>query len=346
MGSRKGQSLDQNRFRVFCFRLKDISLGAHYEFHEFDTPKVSAGLKSWKGVYMKKKAILAIVTLMICAFGASTVVASGGHGSEKTVKKGILIVVFGTSIPEAQKAFDQIDKQVKEAFPGIEIRWAYTSKIIRAKLAKEGKNLDSPVVALAKMAEDDFTHVLVASFHTIAGEEFHDLHVNSHLFAQIKDGILRILVSRPLLASREDHEKVAKALLKQAPKSRKPEDAIVLMGHGSEHHPADDAYAAMNYWFSKIDPNTYVGTVEGQPTLNDFLPILKEKGVKKVYLMPFMSVAGDHARNDMCGSEEDSWSSILKKSGYEVECILKGTAEIPEIVDVWIDHMKAAYSHF
>jgi sirohydrochlorin cobaltochelatase len=59
-----------------------------------------------------------------------------------------------------------------------------------------------------------------------------------------------------------------------------------------------------------------------------------------------MSVAGDHARNDMCGDESDSWKSILKKNGLEVECILRGTAEIPEVVDVWIDHMKNAFSHF
>jgi sirohydrochlorin cobaltochelatase len=294
---------------------------------------------------MKRSAIVAmVVTLsLLCALGCAI---AGGHGAATPVKKGILVVVFGTSIPEARKAFDQIDKQVKAAFPEVQVRWAYTSKIIREKLAKEGEKLDSPVMALAKMSEDDFTHVLVASFHTIAGEEFHDLHVNAHLFDRMEGGMKRVLVSRPLLSSREDNEKTLKAVLKEVPKARKPEDAVILMGHGSEHHPADSAYAALNYWASLIDPNLFVGTVEGQPTLDDFLPALKEKGVKKVYLLPFMSVAGDHARNDMCGSEEDSWASVLKKNGYDVECVLKGTAQIPEVVDIWIDHMKAAFSHF
>jgi len=65
-----------------------------------------------------------------------------------------------------------------------------------------------------------------------------------------------------------------------------------------------------------------------------------------VFLVPLMSVAGDHAKNDMAGEEEDSWKSILTAKGFKVEPILKGTAESPEIVDVWLDHLQVAFSHF
>jgi sirohydrochlorin cobaltochelatase len=296
---------------------------------------------------MKRRIVVGAVFSILIMLAATFAAVSGEkHGAKIETKKGILLTVFGTSVPEAQKAFDRIERQAKEAFPGVDVKWAYTSKIIRHKLRKQGKQLDSPELALAKMMDEGYTHVLVASFHTIPGEEFHDLYRNAHLFATMKDGIRRILVSRPLLSSRDDYERVAKALLKSIPKERKPMDAVVFMGHGSEHHPADSAYAAMNYWFEKIDPNVYVGTVGGQPKLEEFLPELKKKGVKKVYLAPLMSVAGNHARNDMCGNDEDSWKSILNKNGMNVECVWKGTAEIPEVVDVWIDHLKNAFSHF
>jgi sirohydrochlorin cobaltochelatase len=136
------------------------------------------------------------------------------------------------------------------------------------------------------------------------------------------------------------------AMLEQTPKSRKPGDAILLMGHGSEHQPADALYAALNFYAQGKDSNLYIATVEGQPTLDDVLPKLKKNGVKKVYLMPFMAVAGDHAQNDMCGDEKDSWKSILTQSGFEVECVLKGTAENPKIVNLWIENIKASHSHF
>ena len=86
--------------------------------------------------------------------------------------------------------------------------------------------------------------------------------------------------------------------------------------------------------------------MEGNPKLEDILPELKKKGIKKVYLAPCMAVAGDHARNDMAGDEPDSWKSMLKKNGIASEAVLVGTAEVPEIADIWIDHAKSAYSHF
>ena len=52
-------------------------------------------------------------------------------------------------------------------------------------------------------------------------------------------------------------------------------------------------------------------------------------GQKKVVLMLFMFVAGDHAKNDMAG-EEDSWKSELEEKGYEVRVILKGLENLKE----------------
>ena len=47
--------------------------------------------------------------------------------------------------------------------------------------------------------------------------------------------------------------------------------------------------------------------------------------------MPFMLVAGDHAKNDMAG-EEDSWKCELEDAGYEVRVIMKGLGEFEESV--------------
>lgn len=294
---------------------------------------------------MYRKVVIPFVVAALVMVGVSWSTA-GGHGEKKPVKKAILLVAFGTSVPQAQKAFDQIEAQARKAFPDTEIRWAFTSKMIRAKLAKQGKKLDPPVIALAKLMEEDFTHVVVASFHSLPGEEFHDLYTDVQAFKVMRGGFRKIFVSRPLLSSRKDMERVAKAVIKSLPKSRKPGDAVLMMGHGSEHHPGDAVYAAMGFFLEDIDPNAYVGTVEGQPTLQDIIPKLKKKGIKKAYLVPLMAVAGDHARNDMAGDEPESWKSMLKKEGIESVPVLVGTAEIPEIVAVWLDHVKAAYAHF
>ena len=239
----------------------------------------------------------------------------------------------------------RIDEQTRKAFSGVEIRWAFTSKMIRAKLAKEGMMLDSPETAMARLMNDGFTHVAVLSLHTIPGEEFHELNQNAQLFGQMAGGFEKILVARPLLSSAKDMETVAGILMKNIP-GRKPEDAVLFMGHGTGHHPADAIYLAMNQVFQEIDPRAFVGTVEGKLTIETLLPKLKQLKAKKVYLVPMMSVAGDHAKNDMAGDEPESWKSVLIRNGYQCESILKGTADYPEIVEVWLDHLRIVLAQF
>ena len=70
-----------------------------------------------------------------------------------------------------------------------------------------------------------------------------------------------------------------------------------------------------------------VGTVEGHPEIDQVMKQLGKCGVKKVVIAPFMIVAGDHAKNDMAGEEEDSWKNIISKAGYEVQTVLKGLGE-------------------
>ncbi|MEW6664639.1 MAG: sirohydrochlorin cobaltochelatase [Thermodesulfobacteriota bacterium] len=292
---------------------------------------------------MAKKWIWILAVMIV--FLASVNPALAVHGEKRPMQKAILLVAFGTSDPEAQKTFVRIEDQTRKAFPGVEIRWAYTSAMIRKKLARQGKVLDSPEVALARLMEGGFTHVAVLSLHTIPGEEFHQLYRNAHHFALMEGGFERIMVARPLLSSSKDMDTVAAVLLKSIP-GRKPSDGVLFMGHGSERHPADAIYLAMNQVFQDLDPNVFVSTVDGRLALENVLPKLQSRKVGKVYLVPLMSVAGEHARKDMAGDEPDSWKSVLTKNGFKCEAILKGTADNPEIVNVWLEHLAAVLSHF
>jgi sirohydrochlorin cobaltochelatase len=267
------------------------------------------------------------------------------HGKSKPEKTGILLVAFGSTIPEAQVAFEHIERKTRETFPEIPIRWAFTSHMIRKKMAGEGKNLDSVTQALADMAEEGFTHVAVQSLHTISGEEFHELKLTVRAFEHIPEGFDKILIGRPLLGNQNDMEQVASAIMSTIPEQRKPEDAVVLMGHGTSHG-SNAFYTALMWRLQLQDPNLFLGVVEGFPEIDDILPILKERKIQKVWLMPFMSVAGDHARNDMVGPEEDSWKSVLNRAGMNCEVILRGTGEYDEFVEIWIDHIRDTMNHF
>ena len=291
-------------------------------------------------IYMVMKLFVSVV-LVSLVLPKSFVYA---HGEKEAMKKGILLVAFGSTIPQAQVSFENIDRSVRKTFPGVEVYWAFTSRIIIAKMAKEGKNLSTPVEALARMMGEKFTHVAVQALHVIPGEEFHGLVQNVRRFEGMSKGIEQITVGYPLLATSDDLQRVAKAMLTIIPPERTKKDAVLFMGHGT-HHPADVYYAALNYHLQKLDNNIFVGTVEGWPGIDYFIEDLKKGGIKKAYLMPLMSVAGDHARNDMVGPEENSWKSILEKQGIICEPVLKGLAEYQEFVDIWLDHLKTAFGH-
>ena len=256
---------------------------------------------------------------------------------------GILLVAFGTTVPAAQTAFADIDAQAQQLFPEVTIRWAYTSRTIRKVLAQRGQPVDSPELALARMLDEGITHVAVQSLQLIPGIEFHELYHNAILFGQMSGGFRRIEVAPPLLASDANMERVVDALLQRIPVERRAADAVIWMGHGTAH-PADTAYAAMNYFFQQRDANVHVGTVSGYLKLSKILPVLRKTAARKVYLLPLMAVAGDHARKDMAGTAPDSWVSVLSREGYTCVPVLQGLGEYPEIVAVWLDGLREAFA--
>ncbi|BBO69322.1 sirohydrochlorin cobaltochelatase CbiKP [Desulfosarcina alkanivorans] len=293
---------------------------------------------------MRAKKRCGIMLVLLFFLAAAQVHASAGHGHQADRKTGILLVAFGSSEASAQVSFENIDRKVKAAYPDTPVRWAYTSDIIRNKLAGQGKVLDSPEVALAKMLDEKFTHVAVQSLHTIGGAEYHDLRKTVGAF-KIMGGFQKIILGYPLIATQEDMARAVDAIIGTIPPERKPGEAVVLMGHGT-HHPSNAFYAALMFQLQLKDPNIFVGTVEGYPDVGLIKDLVLRKKIRKAYLMPFMSVAGDHAKNDMAGDEADSWKSILTRAGITCVPVLKGTAEYDAFVDIWVDHVAGPMGHF
>jgi sirohydrochlorin cobaltochelatase len=283
-----------------------------------------------------------LIIVLLFSFFTSQSESLFAHGKQQD-KKGILLVTFGTSYPEARKSFTNIEEKVRIEFPGVEIRWAYTSKIIRSILKKRGESIDSPAEALAKMGEDGFTHVAVQSLHVIPGEEYENLYATVMAFNKMPKGIQVAVIGQPLLYSHPDNKRLASFVDHTFHEMVEKKKALVFMGHGT-HHQSNIYYPGFQYYLNQYSDAYLMATVEGYPSLSQVIAELKTQGVKNVTLSPFMSVAGDHARNDMAGDEEDSWKSILEKEGFEVEIILKGLAEYDEVVNVWVDHLKEVYA--
>lgn len=256
-------------------------------------------------------------------------------------EKGLLVVSFGTSYQDTrEKNIAVLEEALKQAHPDRIFYRAYTSGMIRKKI-KEDENVFIPSVnqALEQMIKEGITDLLVQPTHIISGIE-NDIMKEEIL--KKKEAFSNVLIGRPLLEIEEDYEIAVKAVLSDLQKEidiEQENTALVLMGHGSEHE-ANASYGRLQKEFLKTGHNIYVGTVEGTPDIEDVRKALKEKAYEKVILIPFMIVAGDHARNDMAGDEEDAWKVLLKKDGYDVTCMLKGLGESPAIRNIFVEHSR------
>lgn len=254
-------------------------------------------------------------------------------------RKGILLAAFGTSVPGADAVYENIENKVRSFFPGREIYWAYTSKVIREKLALDGKVFLSPVQALGLMAEHGFSRVALQSLLIIPGLEHHDLIRTRASIEGLPKGIEEIRLGDPLLSQSRDLDRFALAMLENLTEIRESDEAVIFMGHGSLH-PANVYYSALQYHFWLRDEHVFVGAVEGTPGLEDILPLLEKRKVKKVVLLPLMVVAGDHAINDMAGKQADSWVSVLNDLGIDARVEMKGLGAFDNVVDIWMDHLS------
>lgn len=226
-------------------------------------------------------------------------------------KKAILVVSFGTSYEDSLKdCIESTENFIKESFKDYNIKRAFTSYMIINKILKRDNiKINNPMEALEELRNEGYEEIIVQPLHIMFGEEYEKIE---KAVIKFKDKFKILKLGKPLLFKNEDYKIATEALKTQLPKLNK-EEAIILMGHGTEH-PANASYFQFDYYLREhINPNIYLCSVESDPSIESVIPKLKEHGVKNVLLMPFMLVAGDHANNDMAGEDEESWKSIWKR---------------------------------
>ena len=114
-----------------------------------------------------------------------------------------LLYTSGSGSSQGESTLRRFDAQVRKAFPDVSVRWAFTSMLMRERLASERKKSDSVHKALKKMAFEKFTHVAVQPVHVIPGLEYGD--IGSDADERRADGTFAsLLVGAPLLTESQE----------------------------------------------------------------------------------------------------------------------------------------------
>ena len=252
----------------------------------------------------------------------------------RTLKKepAIVIVAFGTTT-RAQATYDFFEEQLRRELPAryrnLEIAWAFTSEIVRERANKRfaeagsAKRYHSLAQTLANLEDEGYRKIALQSLHIFPGQEYEDMEKVIEAFRTLG---LRIEYGGALL-----HEWPwvfdTVSVLEQhflAP----DEGCNVLVAHGTpETFPGSNAtYLGLDRYLSRKYSNVFVGGVDGVLTRGQALAQAKRYPVKRVRLIPFMYVAGDHIMNDIMGTEPDdegvpSWAMELQQAGLTVDTV-------------------------
>jgi sirohydrochlorin cobaltochelatase len=274
----------------------------------------------------------------------SMISAPWALNAASTAKPAIVLAAFGTST-EAFDTYHHFELQVKKRFPGQEIRWAFTSHKVRHKVAQEkGQKLNDLPTTLRELKAAGYTRVAVQSLHIVPGEEWEKKIVEESR----KIPGLKVALGKPLLSSKQDQERVLKAVAQTFPQDLK-NTAVVLVGHGSPHPRGEAEYLAFQELLRSRYPDqkVFLGVVEGKPSRQEALEAVKQSTASTVVLMPFLFVAGEHVAKDILGDEPESWKSeLLRQKAYRIEGITKGLGYQQGIVDIYLDHLDRAMESF
>ena len=273
----------------------------------------------------------------------------------------LLVVSFGTSFNDSRVAdIKGIEDALQEANPDWSVRRAFTAQIIINHIqARDGEKIDNMTQALDRAVANGVKNLVVQPTHLMHGAEYDEM---CEAIEAYRDKFESVSIAEPMLGEvgsdatviNADKEAVAKAITAAAvadagfeslDAAKDAGTAFVFMGHGTAH-VAKVTYSQMSTQMQTLGyENVFIGTVEGEPeetSCEAVIEAVKAAGYTNVVLRPLMVVAGDHANNDMAGSEDDSWKTMFEAAGFTVDCQIAGLGEIADVQALYVAHTKAA----
>ncbi|TKB27158.1 hypothetical protein FCL47_08240 [Desulfopila sp. IMCC35006] len=250
------------------------------------------------------------------------------------MKLPIVISAFGTT-SKAIATYNRLSNCIEDHFGQAEIIWAYSSKKITRELHQRQESaVLHPEQVLQNLAARGVSRVIVQSLHLFPGTEFHRLAKNS-----AQSG-LECALGMPLLTSPQDYDQIGEILRPVI--DARPEKAIVVLGHGTDHPIWTAYYCLEKILRRKFSPRIFVGVVEKSPDTTQLVDEIAESGFTEVCIIPLFLVAGMHYRRDIISHNPSSWQSRLEEKGLRVESIAHGLGMYDGFENIIIRHIMEA----
>jgi len=249
--------------------------------------------------------------------------------------KHLILAAFGTTT-RARTTYDQMNAAIEPSFRDCCIHWTYTSPTIRRQLAaSQDSTPNSLSILLEELSRDQANRIVIQSLHVTPGHEFHRL-VKLAAASSVPTSM-----GLPLLTTPEDFQRLAHCLLPLI--NRRPESAVLILGHGTSH-PTWTAYPALETVLRSLTSDrVFVAALEKYPDSSTLVDRLAASGYQHALIIPCLMVAGMHFKRDIVGDSDSSWKTRLEREGIGVTFHEQGLGMLPGVSDIFSDHIRAAF---
>ena len=254
------------------------------------------------------------------------------------MKTAILLVSYGTRHGDKlERSVGGIQRYLQKKFRNYPIYRAFTNQRIIEQLWEESR-IVVPTLgeAMIQMQSDGIEQVIVQPTYVVYGVEYEKLKDALDDYQEI----FRVLkLGEPLLSMVEDYKACVHYVIEEWRVDKS--EIIVIAGHGTKGY-AQSAYAMLEYAFHSLGyTNGVVGTVNGYPDITDVIQKLHCLESKRIRIIPFMIVSGEHVYRKLVEGET-SWVTRFRNIGFSVEVVDKGLGEIEGIQHIFAEHVKEA----
>lgn len=250
----------------------------------------------------------------------------------------LLLVHFGTTHDATRtKNIDAINDEARRQFPGMKVYESFSSGIVIKRLAARGIMKSQPTDVLLRLRAEGCRRVLVQPTYIIDGRQMDMLRQEMEQLRPLFD---EIRVGTPLLYTVDDTRHVCDILASRHPSDPQKGEHVLFVGHGADG-PATAIYSQLDYML-RVSGNDHhhVASIEGYPSLETAIVLLKAQKCRHVTLVPLLFVAGDHAASDIAVE----WKAALEQEGFTVSVVMEGLGEVPGIQRLFIGKIAAGVS--
>ena len=255
----------------------------------------------------------------------------------------ILILTFGTSIPEGVQDLENADRMVMARYPENEVRWAFGGIPVRECLLKSGRSTvferRVPVRSLLEVYDDlrkeGKLNVTVQYLFLLPGSKGTDPHM-----AVGDTNGLNVEFGYPLFAPPDNIARTVKVL---APRFGGEDTVTLLCAHGSgEASTLNTPLLQMDSYVRKHYQNVFLATLEGPPGRKPATEDIRKSGLSKVKFFPLLFTTGGRLTTAFMG---DDPSTLQSQLGLEATTI-PGLASDPEIMSIWMESIDWSLAKF